>query len=131
LKSINAFYPNLENSALYLQRKIWGRFFNELSGLKLVNASIGIIIILWLFIAINYLDVNLYIVFGFALLLVTSLISFHFRKVHHRQSAAEKIEDFNALTPIIRWSYLTYAGFIMIVAPILIFLAVALSMFKS
>ncbi|WP_214225654.1 hypothetical protein [Pedobacter sp. B4-66] len=131
MKSINAFYSNLENSALYLQRKIWGRFFNELSGLRLVNASIGIIIILWLFIAINYLDVNLYMVFGFALLLVISLISFHFRKVHHRKSAAEKIEDFNTLTPIVRWSYLTYTGFIMVVAPILIFLAVGLPMFKS
>jgi len=68
---------------------------------------------------------------GCALLLVIPFISFPFRKVHHRKSAAEKIEDFTGFTLIFRWVYLTYAGFIMVVVPILVLLVVGLSIFKS
>jgi len=45
-----------------------GSFFNELSGKRLLNASLGILIILWLFIATKYLNLNLYLVFGLALI---------------------------------------------------------------
>ncbi|ATP57295.1 hypothetical protein CPT03_12840 [Pedobacter ginsengisoli] len=130
MKSIHTFYYNLESSALCVQRKIWGRYFNELSGMRVINASIGMLIILWLFIATKYLDLNLYLVFGLALIPFLSWLSYHFTKAYRSKSAADKIEDFNALTPIIKWAYLIYVTFIMVVAPILILLAIAMSMFK-
>ena len=98
--------------------------------MRVINASMGMLIILWLFIATQYLDLNLYLVFGLALIPLLSRLSYHFTKAYRSKSASDKIEDFNALTPIVRWSYLMYAGFIMVVVPILILLAVGLSMIK-
>ncbi len=130
MKSIHTFYYNLESSALCLQRKIWGRYFNELSGMRVIKASIGMLIILWLFIATKYLDLNLYLIGGLALIPLLSWLSYHFAKAYRSKSATDKIEHFSTLKPIVRWTYLTYVTFVMVVAPILILLAVALSMFK-
>jgi len=85
------------------------------------------LIILWLFIATKYLALNLYVVFGLALVPLLSWLSYHFTKAYRYKSATDKIEDFNALTPTIRWTYLTYATLIIVVVPILILLAVAMS----
>ena len=113
LKPIHTFYYNIEGSGLYLQRKIWGRFYKERSGLLL-------------FIAMNCLSLHLYITVTIALALIAIWASYFLSKAYRTKSLPDKIENFTKLTPAIRWAYFIYALLMMVILPVLAVVLVTL-----
>lgn len=127
---ITAFYYNLESSTLYIQKKIWGRFFSEQTGLRILNLSVGITLILWIYLSSNQFHINLTVALALTLLPIASWIYYVFSKKSGKYSAEQKIRDFTVLTPVSRWLYLIYAVTFNIIAPLFIVAVILFALFK-
>lgn len=124
MKLIYDFYYKIECSGLYLQRKIWGRFFRESSGLILVNLTISLLVIVWLFIANNYLLLSSTLSLGICLFLLITMFSYNLAKPYKLKTTSDKLENFEAFSQISKWIYLTYSALFMVALPLLILIIV-------
>ena len=123
MKIINLIYYYLEGSGLYLQNKIWGRYYNESAGFRFVTLSTTILVCMIGYIAMQYLHVA--VVICAALLPIISWGVYLFSDISNR-SSDHMIKDFSQLKPFAKWTYLIYTSTVMVVLPLLIILLLIL-----
>lgn len=114
---INVIYYYLEGSGLYLQNKIWGRYYNESAGYRFVSLTTTILVFSLGFIATQH--VHFVIVICVALLPLICWGIYLFSGISNR-SSDHKIKDFKQLKPFAKWAYLIYTSTVMIILPLLI-----------
>ncbi|RZK25330.1 MAG: hypothetical protein EOO43_05815 [Flavobacterium sp.] len=114
---INVIYYYLEGSGLYLQNKIWGRYYNESAGYRFVSLTTIILVFSLGYIATQHL--HFMIVICVVLLPLICWGTYLFSGISNR-SSDHKIKDFNQLKPFTRWAYLIYTSTVMIILPLLI-----------
>lgn len=120
---INLIYYYLEGSGLYLQNKIWGRYYNESAGFRLVSLSTTILVCIMGYIAMQYLHVA--VVICLVLLPIICWGIYLFSGISNK-SSDHMIKDFSQLKPFAKWIYLIYTSTVMVVLPLLIIFALIL-----
>ena len=114
---IRLIYYYLEGSALYLQNKIWGRYYNQSAGSRFVMLSTTILVCMIGYTAMQYLHVAA--VICLVLLPIICWGIYLFSSISNR-SSDYKIKDFSQLKPFARWIYLFYTSTVIVVLPLLI-----------
>ena len=117
---LSAFYYYLECSVIYVQQRIWGRFYNELLGFRIGNMSMAVLwMAFFLFMAkILHLSTNYAILLS--ALPVIPWLGYHFSNTYRKKGTEDKKQDFGHLPFLIRWVYISYSALLTIVAPIAI-----------
>lgn len=127
---ISAFYYYLECSMIYVQQRLWGRFYNESSALKMVNATMAI---LWL-VTILFITYSLKLSMDYALVFpiipVIPWLWYYFSKTYRNKRIEDKRHDFERLPSIIKWPYIAYSVLLTIVAPMTILGLIVWSFFR-
>lgn len=119
MKSIQLLYYYLEGSALFIQNKIWGRYFNQSTGHKFVSLSTLLLFIMLSYIVLEYIHLHIAFVVITPIILFLTLNAYLFSKLSNRTSE-HKIKDFILLKTSLKWIYLIYTITIMLILPILI-----------
>jgi hypothetical protein len=119
MKSVQGLYYYLEGSALFLQNKIWGKYYNEFMGFKFINLSTTMLVVILSYISLNHYNFHLSVVIFIAIVPLVAWGTYSFSNLSNRTSE-HKIKDFSLLNTSIKWIYLIYTFTIMITLPVLI-----------
>lgn len=114
---INLIYYHLEGSGLYLQNKIWGRYYNDSSGYRFVSLSTTILVCMIGYIAMQYFHVAVVICLVLLPIICWGIYSFSNAS---NKSSDHKIKDFSQLKPLAKWVFLIYTSTVMVILPLLI-----------
>ncbi|MES2828077.1 MAG: hypothetical protein V4687_07980 [Bacteroidota bacterium] len=115
----------LEGSALYIQNKIWGKYYNVSTGRKFVGTSTACIVVLWLYLGVGIYKLNVVLLGAIASVPLFLWLTYNFSRSSNK-TAELKIKEFQQLNGLLKSIYLVYTSILMIVAPIAIIVAVML-----
>lgn len=117
---ISAFYYYLECSVIYVQQRVWGRFYNESLALKIVNATTAILWLIFMLYIVNSLHWSVDYAIVLSLIPVIPWAWYHLSNTYRKKGIEDKKQDFGRLPSIIRWIYISYSTILTIIAPLAI-----------
>lgn len=124
---IFSFYYSMEGACLAFQKKLFGRYLNEMWAYRVLDITTGSFSLLVIYLLSKYVLTSVLLSIALGMLAFAPLLAYYYMKKPGRTACEDKIKDFYALNYFYRSLFLIYIAVSFGVLPLGVIILIVLN----